>query len=565
MFVLCACAVFLIGSHASHAEGEKSEQADLSAIPPFLINGLSQEQTREGYITGILQVIRNNAQDRINLTLADINRAKKLEQSRISNQRASQLIVYDINRDTVITEAEIKEYFLASEMQNRRYQDDEYASQRDQMLDNRVRQVMRSDTDGDGKITYAEMFTNTENPEAFRNFSRTDPMEEALKLDPDKDGKLSVDELEGIARKTFYAADTNHDSLLSRSEAMPILAQARNQREQMENRCPFPKIPAGAKTVFVRTQSGQALSNAIMADSGKAASLVEVDVSGIDGPAYLMLASMEPVIWTLKGDAKNIAGVALSGPNYGENRIPAGVTGVEKAKVTYLDTQRCFKIPEPANPASVLSLKNRAKELLGKDADIVVSEASLQGISLSKDGVKITKAQSEIKTPHGFDENYWKLAIERYPAGFKRINTKDVIASMKVESQTIPAGEMGLSMLVGNGTLKPFGSRSQVIMRKNRYETDTIIFNGSGGNDTYIASGPNVRYSKMPTGFKIVKPVDTLPLTVRYGSDIFVLGKNLPLPKNVASRVCIFSEETRKPLTPACGGREWPAEADTVQ
>jgi Ca2+-binding EF-hand superfamily protein len=87
----------------------------------------------------------------------------------------------------------------------------------------RIAKIMRADANRDGVITYEELQSPLESDKAGSRNRDTFQARSLLDADPNKDGRLTADEVTKLAEETFRRHDTDGNNELSKEEIIALL------------------------------------------------------------------------------------------------------------------------------------------------------------------------------------------------------------------------------------------------------------------------------------------------------------------------------------------------------
>lgn len=538
------------GFAADPIEKGSPNQGNTSIAFPLLQN-FSPNLAREEYIAGVLRVIRENAEDRITLTQADAERQKKLHREEAVTRQVTQLVAFDTNHDGFITREEISERLERNYGRQRSIRPD--SLELSSLIDGQIQSQMKYDRNGDGKISYAEMAILDEKEKSNQYEGRRFNLSDYLVFDANKDGKLTIDELETAARNAFAQVDANGDSIVSNQELAP-LEQIKKNSTFARSGCVQSDVPKDAKIVFIDTYEAQTLSNIALTGQDEVVKSGKVIVQKSSKPVYLVLSSMNPSIWEIEGSKDQVKGVLLAGRKNSSGQIMSGATGVSSKIVRYLDRNTCMPRSGSDNSSSDVA-KMQMLPLMGRAADLAGYQYAFQNVIVEESSIKFISANKGEDAPRGFDPVLWQQGARYNPGGVVSLDPGKVVSEIKAEKIEVLPGYPGLAKLVAEGALVPVGHSTQYQVKTSSEGIDTIIIPGKGNDIIQGLTPRNLKRVDVPNAFKIVKYIPTLPKGA-LGNGItpfkFVLGKGVKPPKLDMNTRCLISEETKRPVFKEC-------------
>ena len=200
----------------------------------------------------------------------------------------------------------------------------------------------------------------------------------------------------------------------------------------------------------------------------------------------------------------------------GSAKVKAGVIGVDKAKVSFVDNRACGLLGGKESPARNVSRGDVAVErLLGRKPDVSLDQYSILTARIGGEIVFYGASSGVPSAPDGFDKDAWTKHVGNMPGGVAMLQKESIVSDVSTEDYNVLPKWAGISQLVGSGALQPISG-----------------------------------------GFKIAKPIPYYPSGLHGGySTYFLLGNGIPAPKGNAGHSCVKSEETGKPITSGVGCR----------
>jgi len=457
-------------------------------IPEAVIHIFLNTEFLEAVLSQGLGIIRGAGGDKRHLTKAFVESQKQKEERDRRRQALTSVVVFDTNFDGFVTTAEIEEGLRID--QHQRGDDNWVTRRRDEL--------MRMDADGDGRISLREA---AENPPQrggnYRHMSQSDRLEKLLALDMNGDGVLSDLELESVLRAAFTVLDADGDGRLTQNEKQPLHDRQRRQQERARleetaRKCALPKPAADDDIAFLGIRTASALSTASIAPTGRTTHAAEVSVSALDKKNYLVLASLQPVIWDITGTTSRISQVVVFGPR-GQAGPQAGVRGIPEDRVVFLTTEDCLPRLSSELGGREAEMKNTSAALelfLGRAPEVAQGIDLLHETTLLRGGFVLVRHPSPQKLEKplaGFDAEIWMEKIASAKMDLRLIAAADVVSPSKaVDLSTLP-GAYGLAKFVYDGVIEKVstGRFARVIGAGGSRVT---IIEG-GGQDNIVING----------------------------------------------------------------------------
>jgi Ca2+-binding EF-hand superfamily protein len=431
-------------------------------LPNVLIEPLREGAAIEQYVARLVGMLRNVDPAGDGLDRNDIALERDQQRAGARANVISQVLRSDLDGDFKVTRRELEQSFRTSEP---------YRSKQVEA------QLANFDSNGDGIIMLSEATASIEP----RVNTQLDGL---LALDPNGDGRLTAEELTLKAQSTFKKVDKDDDGRIS-SEEYAVIAYRIPEIRMIRSApaCALPPVPKGAKLIVFGGYEGDTISSAVVGGPDQETNLIDVTIEQGTSPLYLVLTSYESMIWRFSGATNRVVRVVVSSAATArpvltvdkplpaqhaepssrreapimpwrqqfQNKISAsGVIGLPARKVTITNSgcPQHFYKPEVA----ALALAS-VRESFGREPDAVFGSYSSQRVSLPSGG--LTEADRKMTSPPaGFDAGMWQEAVRFWPGGLAQIDYRKVIVATSVEPYKVLPSQMGLAQLVGSGAAK---------------------------------------------------------------------------------------------------------------
>ena len=224
IFPVAVVIVFCTGVFPCAAQSNSFESLD--QFPYVFLESLSiKNTTQDQYLHKVTETIFKHSKSKELFSKADFEQVISQSEYDLKRRKVSGMLVYDKNFDALVTEEEIQEFY-----EGIKYPADMHISERQnkEWAKKQAAHNMRMDLNGDSEVSMSEMiFLSEQEKEKIRNMYGH--LLSALEIDPDKNGVISRDEWQVLAKEVFSIADKNSDGSLDDEEVMGVLVY-KNQR-----------------------------------------------------------------------------------------------------------------------------------------------------------------------------------------------------------------------------------------------------------------------------------------------------------------------------------------------
>lgn len=477
--------------------------------------------------------------------------------------RANELakhLARDLDGDGTVTRAELERSFLSQANKPlRSSQDLDVAPTSEQIkaiMDRRVTEALSNDSNKNGTLEFMEMYRDSP-AQAKSLAAMRAQVELPPSFDSDRNGVITLMEYEGAVSRVLDVIDADKNGIVTPGEAAAIKDRQRSARmvlseaqektlaqtlgRERAERCGLPKVPDGAKVVYISAREGTALSNLSIGGDDTEVTAAHAFIEAGEEQLYIVAVSRSAMIWHVTGDVGRVAKFVAGSMQTGEAGVPrAAVSGLGKDKVEVPPAGDCLMAFNQSQGSDTDRAAGTLKSMLGRPSDVIVGAGKMAKVSVPS-GVLQADARFPItkilpKTGHGAP--LWREAQRVRPAGLADIATEGVVASLPVTAYAVLPSNAGLAQLVDEGALEMLNVR-----RVHRFGNIRII---GEANVQGVATPDDYA---VPSDFKIIKKM-RFPAGLNGGHSVrFVLAKGVPMPEGSPGHSEVLSEETGATLT----------------
>lgn len=466
-----------------------AEDPAIAELPPYLLDRMNRAGTFDDFFKLLRQEAQRTDYDGNGLDAQDLAIGEQAEAARNRASMISQLVILDLDGNGVVT---TEEATRATTYQYGRRGGDENQEGLQKQIARSIERVMAQDGNGDGTVTLNEALA-APLPDQQRN-RRTGRAESLLALDPDSDGRLTMEELKRLAQQAFRAADYDQDGTLSNNE-LKLVASARQVQRQVEQAlpCDLPKPAAEDLVAVLGTYAGVWQPTVTVAGQDATTHLAVINIEPGSQPLYLVLNSYYPMIWKFDGATERLSRVVAIRHNKGDNEpetAGAGIIGLGADKVTFLPPKSCGRPSYKPDSKEAMLMARVIAQVTGRDPDAMLRAYSPKTIAVpsgtetqkvaDKDLVIVPGGgndlvvlgkNSNVKVIQGNDTGQQREDWLADPATLLRIDPSQVLAPGKVESYEVLPRQYGLRQLVEEGKLERTADGYRIVQPITRFPT----------------------------------------------------------------------------------------------
>jgi hypothetical protein len=490
-----------------------------------------QDNPDISFLQALTEVFRQFDPSGEGLTEEKIAFAESVGQAQENAGFASHWLRFDLNADFKVEREEVEAQITntrfarvgagAAEAQKKRNRD---------RITKSVDQMFKGDTDGNGIIEGAELYNSP---------------------NPDREARSWAKRGLGFA-KAILAADPNGDGVILESEATLVVAGAlqgiekdiaaavvdKQERRQlgMGEKCPSINVAKDSRFVVFGAYGGSSLSTVSLAGQDEETHAATVFVEDGAKPMTLMVSSFRPMIWNFTGATHRLSKVILAGQgrradngSFGKPSI--GAVGIDKEKVSVIETSQCFQSFYKSESAEAIKAKVIIEKLAQRPVDVMLGQYEPTIVAIPSG----TGLRSE---NDGQDENAVAPLIAKAKAEYFMIGENGGLVPLNRDDAN--TGTQGELM-----RFNPFGLMS--------FKPETVV--SEAMPEPYVVLPEHAGLLQLQGQGKIEfvsgnKEMWKVKSQIRYPAGLagalstsFFIPKGVPLPEGSPGHSCVFSEE----------------------
>ncbi|HEY3149655.1 MAG TPA: hypothetical protein VGJ75_25040, partial [Dongiaceae bacterium] len=212
---LLHASLFALAAGLASVPAPADDAPAFADLPPFLLERMNRSATIDEYVSNLVREAKRGDIDGNGLDRQDIDTSRQMEAVQYRAMMLQQIASNDLDGNGEVTRDEAtRALTFRTRMQGG---DDSNQVAQQKRIAQEVDRAMKLDGNGDGAVTLQEAM-QAEWPEQTYRRDRYGQYETLLELDPNKDGRLTMEELDQVARAAFQQADYDHDGTLSPAE-----------------------------------------------------------------------------------------------------------------------------------------------------------------------------------------------------------------------------------------------------------------------------------------------------------------------------------------------------------
>jgi Ca2+-binding EF-hand superfamily protein len=494
-------AVLLVFGWALVATAHAQEPNNPDNTAVVLERWLLSAPERARFIAVVISQLRQHDVAEDGLDSRDIETVELTHASDERARRIRDLLIYDLDGDGRVTREEVVRVSRAKFTPRGNQAQSPALEKR---IGLKVDAIMQADSNGDNTITTDEMRAYDPEKGKRRRTRDVDVLKALLALDPNKDGRLTSDELTRAAEETYRRYDADGDRVISADEMEQVrhAHAAERSKQHAKEICVLPSPTSEELVVVLGVHEGESLSTVTVAGMDATTTTGTLVIEPGAAPLYVILSSHNPTIWQLQGATQRISRVVAIA-NRSKDGPGVGVTGIDRKRISFLKAGSCQSDFYDVNSRQAQQARSTIELSLGRPVDTFAGVYGLETVNLPSAGLVRTPRRRGA-APDDATAEVQQEFLRFYPAGLTEFDPADVVAPGAVKPYDILPDQAGLIQLIRDKAILPLGNgRFQIV-------------------------GPIARFPAGLYGAHSVK---------------FVLGKGISMPGGSPGHSCVTSEE----------------------
>ncbi len=440
--MLLAASLHSAGVHGQSVEGEVIVP-DTIQLPMRFVKRLTNEQDHDKRLLTALQQFERIDLDGNGVSQEDLDRRNQMEAAQIRSGTIKRYMASDLNADGVVSRKEMENVVI---WKNRRRlpRNGSRTSAKlrlKQYMKKELEPFEKADLDGNDELTASELLGLAKSLADAQREARSKRQRHTLEgsimsLDFNADGVVS--------EREFIAA------ISSLAPESALAQKPKNTVRVVEPGCVVPQVQSDERLVFVASHTGSVPSNVTILGQDKMTWAVDVVVKAGKAPLYVVLTSYDPIIWKFKGATSRVRHVVLkSRSGLDDAVVGSGLTGVDRAKVSFVTGQNCLGVFYGTGITQKTRAKARIRDVVGREPDYLLGHRVVAMVALP-DGPAfkvIRDNRPRVRVGSGSE----KQAV--LPPGSRKIDAARVVSQKPASNYEVLPRQAGLAQLQVEGKI----------------------------------------------------------------------------------------------------------------
>ncbi|WP_417454719.1 hypothetical protein [Kiloniella sp.] len=514
----------------------------------ILVKAFPRKPFKEQYIADLVHPIRKQGKDNHYIDQSVIIQIDRNEIMTRVEKILRRYKKYDLNQDTLITEEELKKW-LYERVRNKSNKPQHKV---ENIIKKEIDTILSVDSNADRIIDQEEARKAAQENALARPLRNSKKLITLLTLDPNKDGKLTVNELLGLGLDAFEFYDINRDTILDieelklLNETKKLLQKRQYQQKERDKQlvrvaaCDIPDPDSHDDIFVIGTRKGSAISTVSVAGQHQETTTGTIEIEPGEGNLYIYAISFDAMIWQIKGATHRIAHLVLAAKRTDSG---VGAIGIPKEKITFVSEEKCIRYFDKHKEDRAKEAQQFVKDKFGRHATNVVGGYKVNRLVLPS--LATSKSPEDSYEPG----KRYLIKEEKEDAPYYMENGK----KKKIEeiwAKNLPQGSKAHPETVGLGRFfTPDGvanlDHASIVTSKSAEKY--LILPGYAGLIQLMEQGKIERISYKK--YKIVSEFEHFPAELAGGRAVnFILPEGISIPVGDPGHSCVYDEKTEKPL-----------------
>ncbi|MEM7635491.1 MAG: hypothetical protein AAF299_13075 [Pseudomonadota bacterium] len=455
--LLLGAGLFSASAHGQSVDSE-IKVPDAIQLPGHFVRQLLREPDADKRLLKALQQFERIDLDGNGVSQEDFDSKDVLYSARERSSALQRYFEYDLNADGIVTSEEITNVATWRFRINPPRADSPTVARL--KLEQRIKKLLEpfqlGDVNRDDELSLSELFDMAKAEAASKRRVRN---------------KLQFFGLEG----SILSLDFNSDGVVSEQEFVAAISKLTPQSmmdrsagaalKVLEPGCAPPQVQADEKLVLLGAYQGAAASSVTIQGQDKPTWAADIVVREGPDPLYVVLTSLEPVIWKFSGATDRIQNVILTSQLLSNQAlVGSGLTGIDKSKVSFVLGKKCLTHLHGIGGPQEARARTRVAKAIGREPDYVLAGKIVTSATLPDGPVKPMsrddRPRVEIKAGSRL------IALETYP--MTKFDAAKVVSQKPAVDYNVLPREVGMSQLLVEGKIEYVEAKTYRILEKIR-------------------------------------------------------------------------------------------------